>query len=730
MSAVYAEAAPLYLEAGWPGVLPVGHAPRMKKPPPDGYTGHEGRWPTHEDVAGWQADLGPVNVALRLPHGIVGIDVDDYDGKPGADTMRAGAERHGKLPPTWTSTSRDGVSGIRLFRVPDGSTFPGSLHHPLRREQSGVELIQYHHRYAVVAPSVHPEGRAYRWVGPDGRPGSIPTPDQLPELPAGWREHLAETCPCFAGSPLVVTSSGDAVAGALAKARSAFAPGASRHDTIEPPVLALVGFRRRGSLRAAAALDDLHREFVAAVTTPGAGAVRSLQEAEGEWDRMTTKGKAATAGAGYPAFDDATSPGAEPLPEPGAAEPATWPDPPGDAAYHGVLGDIAGAAAPYTEADPVGVLGTLLAMFGAACGGNRTLYQGSQQRTNLSAVLVGATGFGGRKGTALDVARAVFRLAHPDLASLWLVGVASGEAITGHLGRHDGQEGRPLEDRILIVEPEFGRLLTIMNREGSTLSAVLRNAWDGVPLGHARARDESLVARHHVTMLGHVTPVELRAKLTDTDAANGFANRLLFLAVRRSRLVPFPSAPDELVRAYVEPLHRAIVEARTPAEMRFDEAACDRWEEFYAELALTPRLGLAGAVTGRHEAQVARLALVYALADRSAAVGAVHLEAAIALADYARRSAVWALGDSTGNRHADVLRRMLADGEIGWKEAKLALGLRTAADMAEVVAVLVDAGLAEVARVPRDGPGGRPRQVIRGRAKDAKSAKDARGART
>ena len=51
---------------------------------------------------------------------------------------------------------------------------------------------------------------------------------------------------------------------------------------------------------------------------------------------------------------------------------------------------------------------------------------------------------------------------------------------------------------VLLVEPEFGRLLTIMNREGSTLSAVLRNAWDGVPLGHARARDESLVARHHV----------------------------------------------------------------------------------------------------------------------------------------------------------------------------------------------------------------------------------------
>ena len=56
---------------------------------------------------------------------------------------------------------------------------------------------------------------------------------------------------------------------------------------------------------------------------------------------------------------------------------------------------------------------------------------------------------------------------------------------------------------------------------------------------------------------------------------------------------------------------------------------------------------------------------------------------------------------------------MLADGEIPWRDAKSALGLRTAADMSEVVAVLLEAGLAEVVRVPRDGPAGRPRQMIR-----------------
>ena len=406
------------------------------------------------------------------------------------------------------------------------------------------------------------------------------------------------------------------------------------------------------------------------------------------------------------------------------AEPAAdpWPAPPDEAAYHGVLGDIARAVAPHTEADPVGVLGTLVAMFGAACGGERTFHQGSLQRTNLSVLLVGDTGHRGRKGTALDIARAVFRLAYPALADLWLVGVASGEAIAGHLTREDARaktEHRPSEDRVLIVEPEFGRLLTIMGRDGSTLSAILRNAWDGVPLGYARSRDESLVTRHHVTVLGHITPVELRGKLSDEDAANGFTNRFLFLAVRRAGVIPFPTAPDAIVDPFVAKLRGAIIEARTPGELAFDDAARDRWRAFYVELAVTPRLGLAGAVTGRHEAQVARLALVYALADRSPAIGVAHLDAAIAFADYARRSVVWTLGDSCGNRHADVLRRMLVDGEIAWTDAKRALGLRTAADMAAVVAVLVDAGLVDVVPVPR-ASGGRPRRVIR--AKGAKSA--------
>jgi len=56
-------------------------------------------------------------------------------------------------------------------------------------------------------------------------------------------------------------------------------------------------------------------------------------------------------------------------------------------------------------------------MFGSACGGRPHALPGQSQRTNLSVLLVGGTGFQGRKGTALDQGRSVFRIAYPDLGT-------------------------------------------------------------------------------------------------------------------------------------------------------------------------------------------------------------------------------------------------------------------------------------------------------------------------
>jgi hypothetical protein len=399
---------------------------------------------------------------------------------------------------------------------------------------------------------------------------------------------------------------------------------------------------------------------------------------------------------------------------------SVWPARLAESAYHGVIGELVRAVEESTEADPAALLGSMLAVFGALCGNARTMHQGTWQAPHLYVALVGESS-SGRKGTALSVVRDIFRLVDPDYGRLIVAGLGSGEGLVGHMKRlrADGAT----ENRALVLETELGRLLAVMNREGSTLSPILRDGWDGTPLGRVLARDDMLVEDHHVALLGHITPRELRAKLTSTDAANGFGNRFLWMTVRRQRLVPFPQAPDGLVRGIWPPLARAVAHAQEQRVIDWTPAAADTWEAFYAEHVSRPRLGLIGALTARAEAQVTRLALIYALADGADAVDAPHLAAAREVWRYAEASARHIFGDSTGSRHADVLLRWLRAGdEYTWKDAKQALGLRTAADLEEVVELLVSADLAELVERPRPD-GGRPARVIR--AKGAKGAKDA-----
>src|SRR5450756_386051 len=144
--------------------------------------------------------------------------------------------------------------------------------------------------------------------------------------------------------------------------------------------------------------------------------------------------------------------------EPADPLPDAWPTPPTKAAYHGLAGDLVRAVEDVTEADPVALLGTTLALFGAIAGPGCAVYQGSAQRPNLFVVLVGDTG-SGRKGTALAVAREAFAQAYPDYNSLLVPGLGSGEGLISRL--RPAADGA-CEPRALVLESEYARLLTVM----------------------------------------------------------------------------------------------------------------------------------------------------------------------------------------------------------------------------------------------------------------------------
>jgi hypothetical protein len=121
-----------------------------------------------------------------MPDWVVGIDVDAYGSKVGWESFKQLLERCGDLPATWCSTSRDdGKSGIRFYQIPEGTGWRKA--HPPEH----IDIIRAAHRYAVVWPSIHPEGRQYRWIDPDGEyTVDVPRPEWLPELPETWLKEL------------------------------------------------------------------------------------------------------------------------------------------------------------------------------------------------------------------------------------------------------------------------------------------------------------------------------------------------------------------------------------------------------------------------------------------------------------------------------------------------------------------------------------------------------------
>ncbi|MHB1974563.1 MAG: DUF3987 domain-containing protein, partial [Acidimicrobiales bacterium] len=203
------------------------------------------------------------------------------------------------------------------------------------------------------------------------------------------------------------------------------------------------------------------------------------------------------------------------------------------------------------------------------------------------------------------------------------------------------------------------------SREANTLSPVLRNAWDGRVLQVITKHDPARSSGAHVSIIGHITAPELLRHVSGLEMANGFLNRFLLIAVRRSKLLPEGGEPDQAVLAPLAGrLRDASRHARSAGALYFDPEARQRWWEIYPSLS-AGRPGLLGAVPGRAEAHVVRLALLYGLIDGRDTIDLAHLEAALALWDYAARSAAFVFGDSLGDNLAERIWQAISSSEAG-----------------------------------------------------------------
>lgn len=359
-------------------------------------------------------------------------------------------------------------------------------------------------------------------------------------------------------------------------------------------------------------------------------------------------------------------------------EAATYPPALAPAAFSGLAGRIVDLLAPETEADPVAILAQLLAAFGNAAGRHAHFRVGADRHhTNLFLTLVGATS-GGRKGLSFGLARARVAAADEQWAADHILGgLASGEGLIHHVRDATPPHDPGVADkRVLVYAPEFASVLKVATREGNTLSDVVRQAWDGHTLHNLAKTAGAKATAPHISIIGHITKEELNRYLTTTEAGNGFGNRFLWLCVRRSQFLPdggnMARIKDHLDKLDQE-LKAALTFASGNLELARDDDARDLWHQEYNRLA-EGHPGLLGAITNRAEAQVMRLALVYALLDRSAVITLKHLQAGLAVWRYAEASAAYVFGAALGDPVADdVLKRIKAAGEQGVAQTDLTL---------------------------------------------------------
>jgi len=339
--------------------------------------------------------------------------------------------------------------------------------------------------------------------------------------------------------------------------------------------------------------------------------------------------------------------------------------------FYGLAGEIVMELDKYTEADPVAVLTHLLAEFSCYVGkppAPQVLLGGIANPLLFWPVITGETAKG-RKGTANKEVEAFVERAFPG----WLKGQFRGNLSTGEglafAVRDAGCEPDDVgvtDKRLYLVQAEFGSMLKIMARDGNNLSGTIRDAFDGNDLAPLTKGSRVRATSPHIVIVGHVTKDEIRKELKEAEKCNGFGNRFVWFAVRRSKVQAFPPARDEVrLTELADRLQEAGAFAQTVRSVSWSAEGMAAWETVYPSLS-EGRPGSVGSLMGRAETQLGRLAGLFALLDLRDEIDEAHLQPALALWVYSEDSVEWIFGADGSNKDDEniVLRALVAEGGL------------------------------------------------------------------
>lgn len=345
---------------------------------------------------------------------------------------------------------------------------------------------------------------------------------------------------------------------------------------------------------------------------------------------------------------------------------APKPDP---ACLYGLIGEIAAAGAD-TEANPYAIAANALAYLSCTVGRSPYLPVGNTyHHARLFTLHVGRSGRG-RKGDAVSlmtrIDRAIKGINEHAAPQVHRGGLSSREGLIFliHDAYMEGKEEVPAihDKRLWVLESEFANVLHQGKRDGNTLSAALRDCWDGVSMKPATKTSRMSATDPHICLSGAITPGELHSLMASRELTNGFANRFLILWAERLQIIPFPRGASQ---AEVDRLASRVLEvvefcdAARYADggdiMRVELSieAAKRYTHLYkGELNHNGDGERIAALVERRAPMLLRIAMLFALTDLTTKVEAHHIDAALAWIRFSVESVKFIFASAEDEAHA------------------------------------------------------------------------------
>lgn len=332
---------------------------------------------------------------------------------------------------------------------------------------------------------------------------------------------------------------------------------------------------------------------------------------------------------------------------------------------YGLIGEVAQAGSNDTETNAYAIAANFMAYLSCAIGRRVYLPIGNtRHHARLFCLHIGRSGRG-RKGDAISLVlridEALREKALRFAPQIHRGGLSTREGLVTliHDGYRQGQQDIPaIEDkRLWVVESEFANVLHQARRNGNTLSAALRDCWDGVHLKPATKTNRVYASNPHLSLSGAISPSELTGLMSARELSNGFANRFLMIWAERSQMLPFPKeTPQPLVEHLAMKTLRVLefIGADRPSEhdhleMDLSPSAQWRYAQLYRdELNSDFGDGDISALLERRAPMLLRLAMLMALTDLCTQIDIQHIEAAMAWIRHATATVQYVFASVSG----------------------------------------------------------------------------------